>query len=62
MLAARGAREVEGGGTEPVDDAAVAAALKRQARRVWLGTIVATALSLVAAYVLAAMGAGRRVA
>ena len=41
VLAARGARETESG-VEPVTDAAVADALRRRARGVWMKTFAAT--------------------
>ena len=45
MLAARGAREIEGG-TESVGDSALADALKRKARAVYVKTAVATLLTM----------------
>lgn len=47
VLASRRAREIEGG-TEPISDAALADALKRKARMVYVKTAIATLLTLVA--------------
>ncbi len=41
VLAARGARENDSG-TEAIDDAALAEALRRRARDVWAKTVMAT--------------------
>jgi hypothetical protein len=50
-LAARGARETNDG-TAPVEDAAVADALRRKARSVYVRTALATLASAAALYVL----------
>lgn len=47
MLAARGAREIDGG-TEPIADAVLVKVLKRKARAVYLKTAIATLLTMVA--------------
>lgn len=54
-LAARGARETDGG-TESIDDAALADALRRRARQVWIRTFLATAATVGAAAILRAAG------
>ena len=45
-LASRGAREIEGG-TAPITDAALVAALKRKARIVYAKTAIATIVTAV---------------
>ncbi len=50
-LAARGAREVDGG-TAPVEDAALAAALRRKARGVYAKTAVATLATIAALFLI----------
>jgi hypothetical protein len=52
VLAARGARETETG-TEPVGDAALAEALRRKARLVWMKAALATLVTCALLYVLA---------
>jgi hypothetical protein len=51
VLASRRAREIDGG-TEPITDAAVADALKRKARTVYMKTVIATLITLVATFFL----------
>jgi len=45
VLASRGSRETEDGGTTPVEDSALASALRRKARSVYWKTAFFTALA-----------------